>query len=200
MKQQEISDLIIAIIRLIFFLVSLIISLIIFYIYAALKLDDNAYYSLSNLSYSQSEEIKKLIGLSDFPSITIKTFKHNLTNGTDTFYNYYFDTAIAENEYQFFCDYITEMPPTDYRGKDHKIILEENSLVKNESTYELLIYYSVRDGGDIHRYIVSQCKMRHSRNVWVLLPQLILLLLGNTLIILPYKSIFTFIKGKKVSP
>ena len=193
------SKLFLDVLRCFLFIITMIVSLFVFIIYCAIKIDDNTHYRSDNITEAQSDDIKELIGFSQFTNLTVEGYDYKLTSGNDSMYAYTFDITITEKEFQIFSEYIkTEMPQIDYRNYLDVIIIED-SLIINKPLYKLQIIYRIRGGGKILDYIMREDDIHYAAGLWIVIPQCVLLLLVNSLIILPYKDIFSFIR-KKISP
>jgi len=177
----------------------MIVSLFVFIFYCAIKIDDNTYYRSDNITKAQSDDIKELIGFSQFTNLTVKGFDYRLTSDNESVSAYTFDITITENEFQDFSEYIkTEMPQIDYRNYLDVVIVEDNPIM-NEPLYKSQLKYITQGDGQKLYYISKDDDVRYAAGVWIIIPQFILLMLVNSLIILPYKDIISFIR-KKVSP
>lgn len=67
-------------------------------------LENNKYYVSSNLSQEKSEDIKELLGFSQFTSLNIVNYQHGLVYGDDAIRHYVFDISISENEHLTFIE------------------------------------------------------------------------------------------------
>ena len=185
-------------IRYILFFFSLSLSLFVFYFYMISVLDDNTYYMSSNIKKTQSQEIKDLIGLSKFTSITIERFKYKLRFYYDTERYIYFDITITYDDYTSFIKYIEEGQEQPIEVlHPHFYVIEESLTNLTDSSYKMQIMYVTIGWNDIH-YLEGY--QRYSTEVWYLLPAFFLIILVNSLIILPYRKIYRFLFTKRVSP
>ena len=193
------SKLFLDVLRCFLFIITMIVSLFVFIFYCAIKIDDNTYYRSDNITKAQSDDIKELIGFSQFTNLTVKGFDYRLTSDNESVSAYTFDITITENEFQDFSEYIkTEMPQIDYRNYLDVVIVEDNPIM-NEPLYKSQLKYITQGDGQKLYYISKDDDVRYAAGVWIIIPQFILLMLVNSLIILPYKDIISFIR-KKVSP
>jgi hypothetical protein len=183
--------------RVFIFLTTLTISLFIFNIYAAFKFDEKSFLRSAHLTKLQSDNLKDLIGLSDFSSLTIKGYNHKIVDGNVN-REFTFDLTIPADDFKNFLEFINN---NSNPQNDSSIYIKEDSLILHSSLYKLQIEYSTSNGSYILGYILNTDYIRYSKNTWVIVLQFILLLFSNSLIILPYKRIIAFLhNNKKMSP
>lgn len=176
------------VLRWIVFFITLSISMFIFIFYMIFKLDANEYYVLNNLTKEQSEEIKEVIGFSEFEKITINSFKHKYEWGNDIYRNFTFDITVSNEVYEVFVEFIEmQMGGMNPAEKPCAVILEDNVL-QEENSHKMQIVYTVWDDNGILGYVIREGQRHYASEVWVLIPQFLLLLLVNSLIVLPYKK------------
>ena len=192
----------IIILRFILFFITLASSLVFFTIYAVIKLNQEEFIKSTNLTESQSDDLKDLIGLSNFSSFTIKGYNHKLVTGNDG-RHYTFYTTISIDEFENFSEFISNQTnQPDYQNAPH-IYIKEDSLTLRKTQYklQLQIEYNSLSEDALIEYILSNDYIRYSKNTWIIVLQFILLLFVNSLIILPDKIFNTlFIIIKKCPP
>lgn len=159
------------------------------------KVDDYAYYS-SVLTEEQSSEIKEMTGFSSFESLYFLNYNRKLPSGFENYNSYTFTLSIHKNEYDRFIDYIIKLSEKDKGNLN--ITLIDDSVILNDFNYEFKIKYFEHDYSDLF-YYTSNGKIKYSIEAYVIFLKLLLIILANCLIILPYKRIITFAK-KKISP
>lgn len=193
--------LLLKILRYTFFFIFLVISMLLFYIHTLLVLDNNTYYTSSNIKYSQSEEIKDLFSLSQFHNIIITGFKYKMVSGDDIERYVTFNITIPLDDYQKLLDYLSSQKDLPLDTNHPYIYIVENSLFQSEDeTYKLEITCSIIEAGHEISYLMESYNPSYSKEAWVLLPLFLFILLLNVLIILPYSRIIRFLYIKKAPP
>lgn len=152
----------------------------IFILYAIYTVEYNKYYVSSNLSQEQSEDIKELIGFSQFTSLNIINYSHRLVYGDDAIRHYVFEISISENEHPTFIEYINKHMSEIHIYIKPRVEIYKNDFISDKSIYEMQIDYIGQEGaeGPIRTYVYyDDHDIQYSNKVWLLIPRFMLLIL-----------------------
>lgn len=187
-------------------------------LYSTFKVDEGAYYEAAHLTEAQSDELKDLLGLAGFSSLTINGYRCPLISWSDDMVGCYtFRITISDEQYLDFLEFIDkevnqsfrldngekpylimargEVTYAVFRKEQPYIVVHEDSMLPGSMHHGMKIEYIIdleSDGG-IYQYLLSNGKERRSMKDLVLIPVFLLVLFLNCLIIMPYKKIGYFL-------
>ena len=157
----------------------------IFIFYVIYTAEHNRYYISSNLTRSQSEEVKTLIGFTQFSSLDIINYKHKRVYGDDAIAHYTFDITISKDEHHALLEYIDQQANELLVYIQPCIRIYKDVFVSDKSKYEMQIDYIGQEGneGPIKTYILDNThEVVYANNVYLLISLLVLFSLSSILL------------------